>query len=137
MPKRVISKTRSSIGRHLAVDMLAGLALFAFLVAVTSHSDCSVAQSARPSDLLAWSAQAGERTKDMVSDPANTAGPLTMVAIPRTSAAAEAAYRRNEHQSTMLMLAALFSMLVAGNLAFFRHLRRVNASPRSGGARRG
>ena len=37
----------------------------------------------------------------------------------------------------MLMLAALFSMLVAGNLAFFRHLRRVNASPRSGGARRG
>src|SRR6478609_2933676 len=104
MPKRVIPKTRRSIGRHLAVDMLAGLAVFAFMVAVTSHSDCSVAQSA----------QAGERTKDMVNDPANTAGPLTMVAIPRTSAAAEAAYRRNEHQSTMLMLAALFSMLVAG-----------------------
>lgn len=130
--KRAMKKA----SRRLAVDVLAGLALFAFLLTVTSLSDTSAAQSARPSDLLAFSGQAGQRTAEVAADPANAAGPL-MLAIPRTSPTSEAQWQRSERQSTLLTLAAVLSALAVANLAFLRHLRRVHASPRQGGGRRG
>lgn len=133
---QTMTRTMKRAGRRIAIDMLAGLALFAFLFTVTSRPEPSMAQSARPSDLIAFSGQAGERTADVIATHANAAGPL-MVAIPRTSPAGEAALQSSERRSSLLMLAGVLSILAAANLAFFRHLHRVHASPRSGGGRRG
>jgi hypothetical protein len=44
---------------------------------------------------------------------------------------------REEYTRSLILLSAAFAGLVASNLAFLRHLRRVYASPRRGVWRRG
>lgn len=119
---------RSATIKRLARDTGAAFVLFLALLAVAPSSSTGAAP--RFGDFLSLSAQAGELTKDVVSDLPGTAASLALVATPPQKAAGTNVFRRTSHQNAVLLLAAVFSLLAAFNLAFFRHVRRVNASPR-------
>lgn len=117
---------------RVAADTLIALAFFAFVVGATSWADRSAAESPRPNDLLSMSSRANEPVGRMMKDLPTAAGQLTMVAIPNTSAQEDTVFRRTPYSSALIVLAAVFSLLAAGNMALFRHLRRVAAPLRRG-----
>lgn len=119
---------RSATFRRIARDTAAAFVLFFALFALVPA--CTSSNGARFGDFLSLSAQAGELTKDVVSDLPVTAASLALVATPPQKAGGANVFRRTNHHDAVLLLAAVFSLLAAFNLAFFRHVRRVNASPR-------
>jgi heme/copper-type cytochrome/quinol oxidase subunit 4 len=58
------------------------------------------------------------------------AAAVVATAVPVPQSAALSAPRQTSKGGAILLLGAIFSMIVAFNLAFFRHLRREYASPR-------
>lgn len=112
--------------RRVAADTLVALALFVFLVAATS-SDRSAAGIVRANDLVGLAGNARESTGGIVTDMPRSAASLTMTAVPDAALQQESVFRRTAYQPALIVLAAVFSLLAAANLAFLRHLRRVSA----------
>ena len=123
--------TRPGTALRLVRDAAAVFTLFLVLMALTAPASCRNCP-ARIGDFLSLSAQAGELTKDVISDLPGTAASLALVATPSQSLAKQPVFRQTDHRHALVLLAAVLSLLAAFNLAIFRHLRRVNASPRRG-----
>lgn len=120
--------------RRFATDALFAMAVFVFLIAATS-SDRSAAGSIRANDLVGLSDRAHESATGLVADMPRSAASLTMVAVPDAPLQSESVFRRTAQQPALIVLAAVFSLLAAANLAFLRHLRRVSSTVR-GASRR-
>ena len=105
-------------------DFFIGLSVFALVVLAASADG-----SGGPWSMLAQVANAGEMTRSEVVD--------TLGMIGQEFALSEPVYRHTERGTAMLILALVFSSIVAFNLWFFRHLRHMYAPSRPGGGRRG
>ena len=113
-----------------AADVFIGLILFVtFALALSAHERTSAATH-RLGDLLSISSSAGDLLKFSLDDSPLIAAAVVATAVPVPQAAAFSAPRHARKAPLLLLLAGIFSMIVAFNLAFFRHLRREYASPR-------
>lgn len=122
---------RSSTAWRIARDAAVTFVLLLAVMTLTGRPGC-INCAGRFGDFLSLSAEAGERTKDVVSDLPGTAASLALVATPRQHGMPPPVFRHTNAHVATLLLAAVLSLLLAFNLAFVRHLRRVNASPRRG-----
>lgn len=114
--------------RRFAADVIAGLALFVFIVSVATPERSAAAPLT--ADIVALSATAGEATSDLVRDPTATAASVAAIAVPAIHGAGT--FPQPDQRLALILLAAVFSAMAAFNLAFFRHLRQVGAAtPRS------
>jgi hypothetical protein len=131
---------RTTIFSRLALDTVLIFTALLLLIVVTPHVAGHSPQS-RFADLFTSAAHAGDLAKPVAEGDNRLIAPRAMTTADNRPSAepGTAAFgtRDAARQSTMIGLAAVFSLLVAFNLAFFRHLRRVYASPRRGGWRRG
>ncbi len=112
-------------------DACIGLILFlTFALAVGAYERTSPAAH-RLGNLLSISSSAGDLLKFSLDDSPLIAAAVvaTAVPVPQTAAFSAPPLPRG---ASMLLLAGIFSGIVAFNLAFFRHLRREYASPRRG-----
>jgi hypothetical protein len=113
-----------------AADACIGLILFVtFALAISAHERTSAATH-RLGGLLSISSSAGELLKFSLDDNPLIAAAVVATAVPVPQAAAFSAPRNTTKGTAILLLGSAFSMIVAFNLAFFRHLRREYASPR-------
>jgi hypothetical protein len=111
-------------------DVCVGLILFiTFALAVTAYERTSAATH-RLGGLLAVSSSAGDLLKFSLDDSPLIAAAVVATAIPVPQTAAFSAPRQAPRGAAWLLLALVFSGMVAFNLAFLRHLRREYASPR-------
>lgn len=112
------------------VDALIGLVLFlTFAFAIGAYERTSAAKH-HLGDILAVSSSAGDLLKFSLGDSPLIAAAVVATAVPVPHSGAENALRHTPRQTAFVLLASIFSALVAFNLAFFRHLRREYASPR-------
>ncbi len=113
-----------------AADALIGLVLFlAFAFAVGAYESHSSAAH-RLGGILSVSSSAGDLLKFSLDDSPLIAAAVVATAIPVPHSAAVSGLRSTSRDTAYVLLAGIFSALVAFNLAFFRHLRREYASPR-------
>jgi hypothetical protein len=113
-----------------AADACIGLILFVtFALAISAHERTSAATH-RLGGLLSISSSAGELLKFSLDDNPLIAAAVVATAVPVPRAAAFSAPHHTTKGTAILLLGSAFSMIVAFNLAFFRHLRREYASPR-------
>ncbi len=113
-----------------AGDALIGLVLFlTFALAVSAYERSSVVTH-RLTDILAVSSSAGDLLKFQLDDSPLIAAAVVATAVPVPHSGAMSRLPRTGGFAPYLLLAGIFSGLVAFNLAFFRHLRREYASPR-------
>jgi hypothetical protein len=111
-------------------DVFFGLILFTtFLLAVSAYERTSDATH-RLSGLLSISSSAGELLKFSLDDSPLIAAAVVATAVPVPQSSAFGAHHSPSTNIAILLLASVFSLIVAFNLAFFRHLRREYASPR-------
>lgn len=111
-------------------DALIGLVLFvAFAFAIGCYESHSPATH-RLGGILSMSSSAGDLLKFSLDDSPLIAAAVVATAVPVPHAAAGTGLRNTTRDTAYVLLAAIFSALVAFNLAFFRHLRREYASPR-------
>lgn len=115
--------------RRFAADALVALALFLFLFTAAA-SDRSAAGIVRANDLIGMSDNARETANGIASDMPRSAASLTIVAVPDAALQAQSVFRRTTQQPALIVLAGVFSLLAAANLAFLRHLRRVTSAGR-------
>jgi hypothetical protein len=108
-------------------DFLAGLVIFAGILAVTTYSPLSN----DPNPAFSGAALAGQFTM-----PTEAQGLISADFKPNFIASTRI-NRTPEQTQGLLIVGLVFSAMVALNLAFLRHLRRVYASPRQGAWRRG
>ena len=111
-------------------DVCIGLILFVTFVLALSAHERTVATTHRLGDLLAISSSAGELLKFSLDDSPLMAAAVVATAVPMPQGAPFIAPRHTPKNAAIVLLGGIFSMLVAFNLAFFRHLRREYASPR-------
>ena len=111
-------------------DVFIGLILFVTFVLALSEHERTVAATHRLGDLLAISSSAGELLKFTLDDSPLIAAAVVATAVPVPQSSAFSAPHSRATSSAILLLASVFSLIVAFNLAFFRHLRREYASPR-------
>ena len=119
------------IARTIA-DACIGLFLFAGFAVAVGVYERNVDTAYRLSDLLQVSASAGDFFKFSIDDSPFIAAAVVATAVPVPQSAVFAGPPPVPADMALGMLAAIFSAIVALNLAFFRHLRRVYASPRRG-----
>jgi hypothetical protein len=113
-----------------AGDALIGLVLFlTFALAVSAYERSSVVTH-RLTDILAVSSSAGDLLKFQLDDSPLIAAAVVATAVPVPHSGAVGHLPRTSSSAAYMLLASIFSGLVALNLAFFRHLRREYASPR-------
>ena len=131
MPLHEISMTRPvRLAVRATADVLIGLALFlAFAYAIGAHERTSLAKH-HLVDILTVSSSAGDLFKFSLDDSPLIAAAVVATAVPVPRSGAPTALPHTTRQTALMLLAAIFSALVALNLAFFRHLRREYASPR-------
>jgi len=111
-------------------DALIGLALFVtFAFAISAYERTAVATH-RLGDILAVSSSAGDLLKFSLDDSPLIAAAVVATAVPVPHSGGNSGLPRTPRETSYLLLAGIFSALVAFNLAFFRHLRREYASPR-------
>jgi hypothetical protein len=111
-------------------DLLIGLILFlSFVLALSAH-ERTVAATHRLGDLFSVSSKAGELLKYSLADSPLMAAAVVARAVPVPHSATFSATRHPKKSVAIVLLGGIFSMIVAFNLAFFRHLRREYASPR-------
>jgi hypothetical protein len=111
-------------------DVCIGLILFVTFVLAVSAYERNSAATHRLGGILAVSSSAGDLLKFSLDDSPLIAAAMVATAVPVPQAAAFTAPHHAPKGVVLLLLAAIFSGIVAFNLAFFRHLRRVYASPR-------
>jgi hypothetical protein len=117
-------------------DACVGLILFlTFALAVGAYERNSAATH-RLGGLLSISSNAGDLLKFSIDDSPLIAAAVVATALPVPQAAFSAPHTIPKGAG-MLLLAGIFSGIVAFNLAFFRHLRREYASPRRGAVEEG
>jgi hypothetical protein len=127
--RRMPARRPARIALRLGADALIGLALFlVFTVAIGAEQRAAVAQH-RLGDILAVSSSAGDLLKFSLEGSPLIAAAVVATAVPVPHDAARG-LPRTPRETAFVLLAGIFSALVAMNLAFFRHLRRVYASPR-------
>ena len=113
-----------------AADVCIGLILFvSFALAISAHQRTSAATH-RLGGLLSISSSAGELLKFSIDDSPLIAAAVVATAVPVPHSSPVTGLRNTTRDTAYVLLAAIFSALVAFNLAFFRHLRREYASPR-------
>ena len=113
-----------------AADVALGLILFAvFALALGAFERTQVAAH-RLGGILSVSASAGDLLKFSIDDSPLIAAAVVATAVPVPHRGAVGLLPHTTRQTAFLLLAGIFSALVAFNLAFFRHLRREYASPR-------
>jgi hypothetical protein len=109
-------------------DFLTGLVLFAMILGVTTFAPLSnEANSTFSGAALAGQFTMPTDAQALVSVDFKTPNFTSSTRVARTT----------EQTQGLLILGLVFSAMVAFNLAFLRHLRRVYASPRQGAWRRG
>ena len=113
-----------------AADVFIGLILFVTFVLALSAHERTAAATHRLGDLLAISSSAGELLKFSLDDSPLMAAAVVATAVPVPQGAAFSVPRQTPKNAAILLLGGIFSLIVAFNLAFFRHLRREYASPR-------
>jgi len=118
-------------------DACIGLVLFASFAVAVGLYEHNVDATYRLSDLLPVSASAGDFFKFSIDDSPFIAAAVVATAVPVPQSAVFAGPPPVPADMALGMLAAIFSAIVALNLAFFRHLRRVYASPRRGAVEEG
>src|SRR5512134_1547055 len=111
---RLVARTVSDAG--------AGLAVFMLVAVVAGVGVGSADVSARASAPYAVSANSAETPAD-----GGVSAPLRPAPAPPPIS--EASHAEPGRETAFYLLAAVFSALVAFNLAFFRHLRRIRAVP--------
>jgi hypothetical protein len=107
-------------------DFLTGLAIFVAILGVVTFSPLSN----DPNPAFSGAALAGQFTMPTEADG-------LLAADFKTSTPSTRIVRTPEQTHGLLIVGLVFSSMVAFNLAFLRHLRRVYASPRQGAWRRG
>jgi hypothetical protein len=113
-----------------AGDAMIGLVLFLmFALAISAYERTSVATH-RLGDILSVSSNAGDLLKVSLDGSPLIAAAVVATAVPVPHSGAESRLPRTTGHTAFLLLAGIFSSLVAFNLAFFRHLHREYASPR-------
>lgn len=111
-------------------DALIGLVLFlTFALAISAYDRTSNATH-RLTDILSVSSNAGDLLKFSLQDSPLIAAAVVATAVPAPRSNPAVTLPRTPRHTAFLLLAGIFSALVAFNLAFFRHLRREYASPR-------
>lgn len=122
-PVRLVART--------IADALIGLVLFlTFAFAIGAFERSSVATH-HLGDILAVSSSAGDLLKFSLDDSPLIAAAVVATAVPVPHSGVAGTTPHNTPKETaFVLLAGIFSFLVALNLAFFRHLRREYASPR-------
>jgi hypothetical protein len=108
-------------------DFLTGLVIFGAILSVTTFSPLSNDANAT----FSGAALAGQFTM-----PADAQGLISANYKPNFTPSTRIV-RTTEQTHGLLIVGLVFSAMVALNLAFLRHLRRVYASPRQGAWRRG
>jgi hypothetical protein len=108
-------------------DFLAGLVVFGAILSVTTYSPLSN----EPNPTFSGAALAGQ-----FAMPSEAQGLIAASYKPNFTASTQMV-RTTEQTQGLLIVGLVFSAMVALNLAFLRHLRRVYASPRQGAWRRG
>jgi len=124
------------IARTIA-DACIGLFLFAGFAVAVGVYERNVDTAYRLSDLLQVSASAGDFFKFSIDDSPLIAAAVVATAVPVPQAHVFAGPPTIPADMALGLLAAIFSAIVALNLAFFRHLHRVHASPRRGAVEEG
>jgi hypothetical protein len=120
----------SRLALRVAADAVLGLILFAvFAVALGAFERTQVATH-RLGGILSISSSAGELFKFSIDDSPLIAAAVVATAVPVPTTAAITMPHGPTKHAALVLLAGIFSTLVALNLAFFRHLRREYASPR-------
>jgi len=115
---------------RFAVDALIGLVLFlAFAFAVGAYESHATATH-RLGGILSMSSSAGDLLKFSLDDSPLLAAAVVATAVPVPHTDTISGAHATTRDTAYLLLAGIFSALVAFNLAFFRHLRREYASPR-------
>ena len=113
-------------------DATIGLAFFLiFAVAIGNYQRVSDVAN-RMGDILSVSSNAGGFFRFSLDDSPMIAAAVVATTIPGHSARGVTGLRQTDRKSAFLLLGAIFSALMALNLAFIRHLRREYASPRRG-----
>ena len=113
-----------------AADVFIGLILFVSFVLALSAHERTMAATHRLGDLLSVSSSAGDLLKFSLDDSPLMAAAVVATAVPVPRGAAFSGRRQTPKSAAIVLLGGIFSMIVAFNLAFFRHLRREYASPR-------
>ncbi len=113
-----------------AADVFIGLILFVSFVLALSAHERTMAATHRLGDLLSVSSSAGDLLKFSLDDRPLMAAAVVATAVPAPQGAAFSGRRQTPKSAAIVLLGGIFSMIVAFNLAFFRHLRREYASPR-------
>ncbi|HWK38771.1 MAG TPA: hypothetical protein VNR88_07630 [Hyphomicrobium sp.] len=120
-----------------AADACIGLILFAGFAVAVGFYEHNVDTTYRLSDLLPVSASAGDLFKFSIDDSPLIAAAVVATAVPVPQPPIFGGPPPIPTDMALGMLAAIFSAIVALNLAFFRHLRREYASPRRGAVEEG
>ncbi len=111
-------------------DVFIGLILLVtFGLALSAH-ERTAAATHRLGDLLAISSSAGELLKFSLDDSPLMAAAVVATAVPVPQGATFSGPHQTPKNAAIMLLGGIFSLIVAFNLAFFRHLRREYASPR-------
>lgn len=111
-------------------DMTVGIVLFlTFLLAAGAYERTSLATH-RLGDILSVSSSAGDLLKFSLDDSPLIAAAVVATAVPVPQTGLFTLPPPSSRGAALILLGAVFSMIVAFNIAFFRHLRRVYASPR-------
>jgi hypothetical protein len=107
-----------------AVDAIAALALF-MLATMTLAS----APTAANPHLAGAAPQFTSTVTPAIADAGDR--PIVEIATTSSPQAADAVYRRTSSSAAWVLLSLAFSILVAFNLAFLRHMRQAYAHPRN------
>jgi hypothetical protein len=111
-------------------DAMIGLVLFLmFALAISTYERTSVATH-RLGEILTVSSNAGDLLKFSLDGSPLIAAAVVATAVPVPHTGIANRLPPTDGPAPFLLLAGIFSGLVAFNLAFFRHLRREYASPR-------
>jgi hypothetical protein len=121
-PLRLILRTTA--------DVCIGLILFVTFVLAIGAYERNAAATHRLGGLFSVSSSAGDLLKFSLDDSPLIAAAVVASAVPMPQAGSFTVVHRPSQAATMLLLATIFSGIVAFNLAFLRHLRREYASPR-------
>lgn len=113
-------------------DAAIGLALFlAFAVVIGNYQRVTDATN-RLGDILSVSSSTGSSLKFSLNDSPLIAAAVVATAVPAQQRGTVTGIRQPDPNTALMLLGGIFSVLMAFNLAFIRHLRREYASPRRG-----
>ncbi len=112
--------------RNGVKDAAAGLAAFVVLVALV-YPDGAAAIAIGSSDKSVISSGVQPTIKADAAHPPHATTVKAAAHLPHRPSLTM--FQRTDKQTALILMAAVFSALVAFNLAFFRHLRRLYARP--------